>query len=350
MADSMQNETSGPITLEVMADPNFEMIEGDRIVSMEPAGSATIRESRAQVQVRRRAARKANVRRRVRRIVGSGLGACVVAGVVLALMGSSAFPCSRSRLKVVPVWTMAASSANNLQSAHARQRVLNQPNVLLAGSSPLTSSPVPRAWVSIAEERWTSEAQFAADIAAHTVPTFVRVVHYDDEVWAETPLNEQQRPGLYMKQFCELAHQHHWLCATGPSRDICSVAYPSFRGSLSQCYLTNDLAGQAAKYADYTDFQGQALEPDGTKPYAQFIAAASAEAKAANPFIIALGNLSPTPNGATISARTLNAEARAVYPSSVGGFYMTITTAGARTAARFFSLFEPRRPRLAQCR
>lgn len=333
-----------------MGDPELEMIEGDRIIAIEPPGPETIRESRRQVQARRRTARKAKARRRVRHIAGSGLGACVVAGVVLALVGSSAFPCARSRVRVDPVWTMAASSANNLRSAHARQQVLNRPNVLLAGSSPLTGSPVPTAWVSIPEERWTSEAQFAADVAAHRVPTYVKVVHYDNESWSDTPRNEQQRPGMYMQLFCQLAHQRHWLCATGPSRDICSVAYPSYRGSLSDCYLTNDLAGQAARYADYTDVQGQVLEPDGTNSYAYFIATASAQAKAANPSVIALGNLSPTVNGAAVSVRTLNAEARAVYPSSVAGFYMTITNAGARTAARFFSLFELRRTRVAQCR
>ena len=243
-----------------------------------------------------------------------------------------------------PFWMMAASSAQNLAASPAYQLGLDQPSVSLQGSAPLSNSPVPSGWISIPEERWTSEAQFAADVAAGAIPSVVRLVHYDDENWAQTPLNEQQQPGLYMRLFCQLAHQHGWLCATGPARDLCPLAYPSFQGTNSACYLANNLAGQAAAYADFTDIQGQGVELDGTTAYAQFIGAAADQAHVANSAVITLGNLSPTPNGSPVTADMLNADARAVYPSSVAGFYMTITSADAATAAQFFALFEPAGP------
>jgi len=243
-----------------------------------------------------------------------------------------------------PFWEMAESSAQNLQGATAYQSALDQENVALQGTAPLNGLPVPDGWVSLPEERWTSEAQFVADVSAGAVPGYVKVVHYDNEQWAETPLDEQQQPGLYMRLFCQLAHQHGWLCATGPGRDLCPIAYPSFDGTNAACYLANDLAGQAAQYADITDIQGQGLEVDGTSAYASFIDAAAAQARAANPAAIVLGNLSPTPNGTPVTADVLNAEAQAVYPSAVAGFYMTITSSGAATAAQFFSLFEPAGP------
>ena len=241
-------------------------------------------------------------------------------------------------------WMMAASSAQHLEGSPAYPLALDQPDVSLQGSAPLSGSPVPSGWTSLPEERWTSEAQFAADVAAGAIPSAIRLVHYDDENWAQTPLNEQQQPGLYMRLFCQLAHQHGWLCATGPGRDLCPLAYPSFHGTNSACYLANNLAGQAAAYADITDLQGQGVELDGTSAYAQFIGAAAAQAHAANPTVITLGNLSATPNGSPVTAAMLNADARAVYPSAVGGFYLTITSAAAATAAQFFALFEPAGP------
>jgi len=239
---------------------------------------------------------------------------------------------------------MAVSSARHLEGSPAYQLALNQPNVQIQGSSPLRSSPVPSGWTSIPEDRWTSEARFAADAAAGAIPTYVKAVLYDNEDWAQTPLNERRQPGLFMKMFCQLAHQHGWLCATAPARDICSVAYPDFHGSLSDCFITNNLAGQAAKYANYTELQSQVLELQGTMVYAKFVSTTAAQAKAANPAIVILGGLSPTPYGMPVSAVTLNEDARAVFPSSVRGFYMTITSGGASSAAQFFALFEPAGP------
>jgi len=287
-------------------------------------------------------------RRAVRLAIQAVIGVIPLVFAV-ALTGTASFaasppatgqaaPAQDNALGAGAVWEMADSSARHVMSY---QQTLSQPNVLIQGTSPITGSPVPSGWASIPEERWTSEAQFSADVAAGTIPFYIRVVHYDNENWAGTPLNEQQEPGLYMRLFCQLAHQHGWLCATGPARDICSVAYPSFRGSLSDCYLANDLAGQAAEYADYTDFQAQALEPGGTTGYASFIATAAAQARASNPAVIALANLTPTPTGATVTASALNADAQAVYPSAVAGFYMTITAGGANTATQFFSQFDP---------
>ena len=144
-------------------------------------------------------------------------------------------------------------------------------------------------------------------------------------------------------RFCQLAHAHGLLCATGPARDLCPVAFPR-SGSLDNCYLSHDLAGDAARYADYTDIQGQVNELRGTSAYAAFIASAAAQAKAANPRNITLGNLSATPAGRSVSPSAMSADARAAFgadASHVAGFYLTITNAGAATTAQFLQLFNP---------
>lgn len=243
------------------------------------------------------------------------------------------------------VWQMASSSEHNL--AHVDPRLasadLNEFTVLLQATAPLTQSPVSEGWVSLPEERWTSEIQFERDIANGSIPSFVRIVHYDNEAWPRTPLEEQKAPGTYEQRFCKLAHARGYLCATGPARDICHIAYPG-SGSYTNCYLKHDLAGKAAQYADYTDIQAQALEPSGTAAYAWLVSQAAAQAVSANPHIVILGNLSPTPRGMTIAPSLMNDDARAVYPAFVAGFYMTISSTGAKGADEFLKLFEPSGP------
>jgi hypothetical protein len=243
------------------------------------------------------------------------------------------------------VWEAANSSVANLAAVSPSLAAAGPgaPGTLIQSTAQITRNPVRPGYSSVPTERWTSEAQFAADAAAGAIPSYIRVAHYDNEKWSATPLVEQQHPSLYEMKFCQVAHAHGLLCATGPARDLCPVAYPG-SGSLDNCYLSHDMAGDAARYADYTDIQGQVNELQGTSAYAAFIASAAAQAKAANPRNITLGNLSATPAGGSVSPSAMSADASAVFgadASQVAGFYLTITSTGAATTAQFLRLFDP---------
>jgi hypothetical protein len=243
------------------------------------------------------------------------------------------------------IWESANSSVANLTAIDPSLAAdgPGAPGTLIQSTARVTRNPVQAGYHSLPTERWTSEARFAADAAAAAIPSYIRVAHYDNEKWSATPLVEQEHPSLYEKAFCQVAHAHGLLCATGPARDLCPVAYPR-SGTLNNCYLSHDMAGDAARYADYTDIQGQANELKGTSAYAAFITAAASQAKAANPRNITLGNLSATPIGQSVSPAQMSADARAVFgagTSQVAGFYITITSAGAASTAQFMRLFEP---------
>jgi hypothetical protein len=243
------------------------------------------------------------------------------------------------------VWEAASSSVANLAAVSPSLAAAGPgaPGTLIQSTARINRNPVRPGYHSMPTERWASEAQFAADVAAGAIPSYIQVAHYDNEKWSQTPLVEQQHPALYEMRFCQLAHAHGLLCATGPARDLCPVAFPR-SGSLDNCYLSNDLAGDAARYADYTDIQGQVNELHGTSAYAAFMASAAAQAKAANPRNITLGNLSATPAGRSVSPSAMSADARAAFgadASHVAGFYLTITNAGAATTAQFLQLFNP---------
>lgn len=251
--------------------------------------------------------------------VVSLIGAVALVGTGLSLADPPAAPHAHLR------WAMARSSLEHLSAVDpvvTREQV-DAPGALVQNDPPLLEDPTPSGWSSTSTEHWTSFEAFAQDVLAGAVPSYVEAVHYDAESWSQTPLGEQLHPAAYQRRFCGLAHEHGWTCLTGPGQDLCGVlAHP--RGeNYAHCYLDLDLAGKAARYADIVDLQAQALESRGARLYANFIHRASGQARAANPDVAVLANLSPSPSGGAVSAQLLAACARAARPY-VDGYYLTV--------------------------
>lgn len=238
-------------------------------------------------------------------------------------------------------WAMAVSSLENVTEIDERQaaRAFDSPNTLIQNSPPLTREPAPAGWQSTSTERWASFARFAADVRGDQVPGYVKAVHYDNEAWAETPVGEQRHPGSYERRFCGLAHSHGWSCLTGPGQDLCGVLAHPAHERYAQCYLHLALAAKAARYADIVDIQAQALEARGARAYASFVGRAAAQARAANPEVMVLANLAPSPGAATISPSTMFACAHAVLPH-VDGFYTTVNEGDGETMVSFLQLLD----------
>ncbi|HEV7399019.1 MAG TPA: hypothetical protein VGN84_01995 [Solirubrobacterales bacterium] len=222
-------------------------------------------------------------------------------------------------------WAMASSSLRNISSVDAGQaaRSLDRPETIVQNASPLSANPVPAGWASTGTALWRSYAQFAADVAAGAVPSYIKVAHYDNEAWPQTPEAEQRRPAYYERRFCALAHHEGLLCYLGPAKDLCNVLPQPQGDDNAQCYIDLNLAGKAARYADMIDIQAQTLEPSGARAYASFLRRTAAQARAANPDVVVLGNLSPSPGGAQLSAGRLYACADAAL-RYVSGFYATV--------------------------
>lgn len=222
-------------------------------------------------------------------------------------------------------WAMARSSLEHISAADPTlaAREFDSPATLVQNDPPLRVRPSPSGWQSTSTERWASFAAFAADVSAGRVPSYVSVVHYDNEAWAQTPPAEQLRPGYYERRFCSLAHSQGWHCYTGPGQDLCGVLSHPAGETYAQCYLALDLAGKAARHADVIDIQAQALEARGPRAYAGFLRRAAAQARAANPRVRVLGNIAPSPNGQRISTARMYRCAEAALPY-VSGFYTTV--------------------------
>src|SRR6266702_5883996 len=96
------------------------------------------------------------------------------------------------------------------------------------GTGPGTSSdPVLDGFATTPVLRYTSFAQFSADLANGVIPNGTwpagSWVEYDNEQWNLTPLGEQQSPGLSMQDFGTAAHQAGFRVFMTPARDLGNV-------------------------------------------------------------------------------------------------------------------------------
>jgi hypothetical protein len=170
---------------------------------------------------------------------------------------------------------------------------------------------------------WPSYSSFAAAVAMGTIPRGIGAVMYDPEGWAATPRWERQDPVSYMKAFSELAHDHGYAVILTPHPNLTTVpgaACPLNDGeAMEDAYLRCRIPAVASRFADILDVQAQFLETD-TGRYAWVVDLATRQARAANPNIIVVSQLSTT---FTPSASVLFSAWRAVQ-DVVDGHYLSI--------------------------
>lgn len=191
-----------------------------------------------------------------------------------------------------------------------------------AGGSPLPSGVRPvQLFFSYADEQ--------AALQGGGILPGVKMLAYDPEDWAATPVAEQQQPLSYMRQFAAAAKAGGYQVEQAPGRDLMQVsgaACGQQKGqTLSQAYVSCNLAGAAAGASIYV-IQAAPVETD-LPDMTQLVKQAAAQARAANPNAIVLATLSTTtPGNTSVSGAAINAAARAALPY-VQGFEVNSTAA-----------------------
>jgi hypothetical protein len=170
---------------------------------------------------------------------------------------------------------------------------------------------------------YASLAQFKQDLAAGKIPSNVKWVMYDIEGWDATPQAEKQDPAAAMKEFCELAHAHGLKVVTIPYPNLAENLGLKPGESMYNAFHRYNLAGAAAKYADVVAIQAQQLELE-PKKYRNFVAATAAQARAANPNVTFLSELTGTPQGKIPTPAQLNAAYQSV-SDIADGFYLSMS-------------------------
>jgi hypothetical protein len=196
-------------------------------------------------------------------------------------------------------WVIEAHAITLLQQAGASQSLLQkafgnthsyEPGVS-SGSTPLG---VPTA-------SYDSYTAIKQAFASNALPGRFRAVLLDLEHWKFTPVNEQDNPAKYEKLAAKLVHSHKvdghpMLLITTPAVDLvlahCSC---STGNSMRQHYLSADIAGGAARYADIIDIQAQSVERS-VRDFTTFVSKAAKQARAANKKVVVIAGLS-TDNG-----------------------------------------------------
>ena len=143
-----------------------------------------------------------------------------------------------------------------------------------------------------------SYAELKKMIRQGAIPASIHWVMYDNEQWSLTPADEQADPVRYEQLFARLAHRQGYKVILAPAQDLVpGFDKNSFRSGKAvwPSYLSMGLAAASARAADIYEIQAQPYEMTVYRPrhaYASFVAAAAAQARAANPSAVIYAGLS----------------------------------------------------------
>ena len=284
--------------------------------------------------------RTASTARRMRRTRSRLTKLGMAAGTVIAAAGltstallSGAAPAGAA---TSPSWAMTAGNIQQMSKLDSATTAhfFNTPASYGNGAS-LVKTPVQAGYATTPVLTYTSYAQFSTDIANGNITYPYKWVMYDPEVWASTPLNEQQNPVKYMTLFGQLAHAHGLKVIQAPALDLAwapGSVLPIQRGeSGDQWFVRVNLAGAAAAAGDIFDLQNESNVTSGGQ-YAWMFNTTASQARAANPNVKAFSEV------ATDSA-TAAQMATAAESISPDGYY--VAAAGdVPTTLQFFQIMK----------
>ena len=181
---------------------------------------------------------------------------------------------------------------------------------------------VPGGWQSISTRSFTSYTALQAAFAAHSIPSSVQAIVYDNEAWQFTPIKEQQNFALFVRKAASLVHSHHLRLIATPATDLGRVLDPSGKGSTYSRFLSLGIIKVAAQYADVVEIQAQGAEAN-ISTYTQFVSAAAMQAKKANSRVVVLAGLSTNPSGQKVTAQQLYTAFQGTF-GTVSGYWLNI--------------------------
>lgn len=149
----------------------------------------------------------------------------------------------------------------------------------------------------------------------------ISLVVLDLETWSATPQAEQRSPARYYRMAGGLTDRHGIALVATPSPNLVVARIRGGRGVYAT-YLQSGLIGRVAAAADVFEVQAQGLERKSAA-YVQFVRAAAAQARKANPHIVVIAGLSTNPGGRATPARQLYRDVVAARPY-VDGFWLNI--------------------------
>jgi hypothetical protein len=189
-------------------------------------------------------------------------------------------------------WIIDAHAITLLKGVGASQKLIdeafNDDRTYVSGStSAIAADDVPDAVPTVTYESYQAIKTAFAD---KKLPGDYKALLYDNEHWKFTPPAEQDNPAHYEELVSQLAHKHGMIFVATPAVDLVYATGKLVNNSAYDTYLSRDIAGKAAKYADVLDIQAQGSEAN-LHLFTSFADAAIKQARKANPHIVLIVGL-----------------------------------------------------------
>ena len=221
-----------------------------------------------------------------------------------------------------PNWIISGYALNLLKNAGASSALVNAAfnsdrTFVTGDTSGITVVPN-----AVQTATYTSYQAIVAALANGTLPGKYKAVIYDNEAWSLTPLAEQQDPNTYEQLVATVLHANGLRYIAAPAADIVRATGTLVNDSVYDTYISRNIAGNAATYADVVDIQAQGNEWDIAR-FSSFVSQATQQARQANPHVMVFAGISTNPNGQLVSGRQLDRAYSAV-KTTVDGYWLNI--------------------------
>lgn len=186
-------------------------------------------------------------------------------------------------------------------------------------------NPVPTTWHTTAAQSFTSYATLAAAVAQHRLLPGIGALVYDDEDWAQTPVNEQKDPAKYIALAVTLAHQQHLQLIAAPAMDLANALGRTHGETLAHAYMRLRIPAMAA-HADAVEIQSQGVETN-LPAFAALVGAAVAQVHAVSASVPIFAGLSTSSSSHPVTAAQMEAAVARV-SGEVAGFWLNDPAGG----------------------
>lgn len=205
---------------------------------------------------------------------------------------ASLFPAASAAVAPSISWMINAHDVTLMQHEGASKSLLNQ-----AFANSRSYLPGGSGTLGVRTATYDSYTAIQKAFASGALPGHFQAVVLDMEHWRFTPVSEQDDPAKFERLAAELVHSHKvdghpMLLIAAPAVDIvlarCNCSSAS---SMRHQYLSSDIVGAAARYANIIDIPAQSVERN-IPGFVAFVTRAARQARKANPGVVALAGLS----------------------------------------------------------
>lgn len=240
-------------------------------------------------------------------------------------LGASGYQLPAALGNTKPYWLLEDFSVSALLGAGLSsgmlQNYFNNPQTFLIvkAANPAQDPMLPDATYVMSFHNYQ---QLLSSLSSGTIPSYIKLVLYDNERWPSTPATQQQQPFTYEAEAQSLAHQHGLGLIFTPAANLSMGLSPSYTNATKyDGYTSLGIAAQAAPHTDVLEIQAQ--QDEATSGFGTFVTSAVSQARAANPHALLMVGLTTTAPRQAVTPQVLLND-YAMTRASVSGYWLNV--------------------------